>query len=145
MTARRKRPSRRKRTDVFISHASCDGWVAGQIARRSKEFNVESFLSESDIGPGDRDFEERLREALEQCAELVVLLTPEALDRHYVWMEIGAVWGAHKPVSAILYRITPEELRKTGVPVLLLRRNLVDINRDGDRLIAQLGRRLGRR
>jgi TIR domain-containing protein len=145
VTARRKRSSRRKRTDVFISHASCDGWVAGQIARRLKEFNIESFLSEADIGLGDRDFEERLREALEQCAELVVLLTPEALDRQYVWTEIGAVWGARKPVSAILYRMTPKELRKTGVPVLLLRSNLVEINRDGDHFIAQLGRRLGRR
>ena len=117
------------------------GWR--QIEKRIQEFGLTTFLSETDIEPGDTDFEERLREALEQCAELVVLLTPEALDRRYVWMEIGAVWGARKRISAILYRITVKDLRhRPGVPVSLLKSNLVDINQDADRFLAQLGRRL---
>jgi TIR domain len=143
MAARVKREARPKAIDGFISHASCDEWVARQIGRRIEEFGIQTFLSETDIKLGDEDFEERLREALEQCSELVVLLTPEALDRRYVWTEIGAVWGARKRVSGILYRITLEDLRRaSGVPILLLRSNLIDINRDGDRFIAQLGRRL---
>ena len=93
---------RKKGIDVFISHASCDEWVAKQIAKRIEEFEVRTFLSEMHIKQGDDDFEERLREALEQCSELVVLLTPEALDRRYVWTEIGAAWGARKRVSGIL-------------------------------------------
>lgn len=144
MKARAKRKRRRSGVDVFISHASCDEWVARQIARRIEEFGVRTFLSETDIELGDEDFEERLRDALEQCTELVALLTPEALDRRYVWTEIGAAWGARKRVSGILYRITVDELRHaSGVPVMLLKSNLVDINGGADRFIAQLGRRLG--
>jgi hypothetical protein len=134
---------RKKGIDVFISHASCDEWVAKQIAKRIEEFEVRTFLSEMHIKQGDDDFEERLREALEQCSELVVLLTPEALDRRYVWTEIGAAWGARKRVSGILYRITVDELRRaSGVPVMLLKSNLVDINSGADRFIVQLGKRL---
>jgi TIR domain len=146
MGARAKRNTRRKHIDVFISHASCDAWVAKQIGRRIEAFGARTSLSETDIEQGDEDFQERLREALEQCSELVVLLTPEAMDRRYVWTEIGAVWGARKRVSGILYRMTVDDLRRvSGVPVMLLKSNLVDINSGADRFIAQLGRRLGPR
>jgi hypothetical protein len=85
---RAKPNPRGKGIDVFISHASSDAWVAKQIARRIEEFKVRTFLSEMHIKQGDEDFEERLREALEQCSELVVLLTPEALDRRYVGLKL---------------------------------------------------------
>ncbi len=81
-------PAQRRRVEVFISHASCDEWVAKQIARRIEQFKVATFLSELHIKLGDEDFEDRLLEALDQCSELIVLLTPEALQRPYVWMEI---------------------------------------------------------
>ncbi len=68
------------------------------------------------------------------------------LERSSIWTEIGAAWGARKRVSGILYRITVDELRRaSGVPVMLLKSNLVDLNRGGDRFIAQLGKRLGPR
>jgi hypothetical protein len=123
-------PAQRRRVEVFISHASCDEWVAKQIARRIEQFKVKL---------GDEDFEDRLLEALDQCSELIVLLTPEALQRPYVWMELGAVWKTRKRASVILYRLAVEDLRKRSeVPLFLLKSELIDINRDTERFLKQL-------
>jgi hypothetical protein len=74
-----------------------------------------------------------------------VLLTPEAIRRPYVWLEVGSAWSQKKRVSAILYGMTPEELRhQTGVPVLLLKENLTTLN-DMDKFLKQLRLRLGHR
>jgi hypothetical protein len=132
-------PARRRRVEVFISRASCDEWVAKQIARRIEQFKIATFLSELHIRLGDEDFEDRLLEALEQCSELIVLLTPEALQRPYVWMELGAIWVTHKRASFILYRLTVEDLRKrSGVPLFILKSELIDINRDTEHFLEQL-------
>jgi hypothetical protein len=132
-------PARRRRVEVFISHASCDEWVAKQIARRIEQFKVATFLSELHIKLGDEDFEDRLLEALDQCSELIVLLTPEAVQRPYVWMELGAVWKTRKRASVILYRLTVEDLRnRSEVPLFLLKGELIDINRDTERFLKQL-------
>jgi len=101
--------------------------------------NVATFLSELHIKLGDEDFEDRLLEALDQCSELIVLLTPEALQRPYVWMELGAVWMTRKRASVILYRLALEDLRKRSeVPLFLLKGELIDINRDTERFLKQL-------
>lgn len=74
---------------VFISHSSRDTWVAKQIAREISACGASAFLDEADVEVGD-DFEERILEFLEKANELLVLLTPWALDRPYVWAELGA-------------------------------------------------------
>ena len=103
MAARVKREARPKAIDVFISHASCDEWVAKQIGRRIEEFGIQTFLSETDIKLGNEDFEERLREALEQCSELVVLLTRRRWTGVTYGRKLGQ-YGVHAsecPVSCI--------------------------------------------
>ncbi len=79
-----------------------------------------------DVG---EDFEERILGALGDAKELLVLLTPWSLSRSYVWAEIGAAWGRRIPIIGILHGITANELQSNpGVPVLLKRRDFVDIN-----------------
>jgi hypothetical protein len=93
MAARRKKavPREAKRWLVFVSHSGADSWVARQIARHVREAGADPFLDEAHIAVGD-DFEDRLRAALEEARELVVLLTPWALDRPYIWAEAGVAW-----------------------------------------------------
>jgi hypothetical protein len=55
------------------------------------------FLDEAQIDVGD-DFEEEIRNYLQDCDELVVLMTPWALERPYVWAELGVAWGAGFPL-----------------------------------------------
>ena len=77
---------------VFVSHSSQDTWIAKQIAREIQSRGATPFLDEEQVDAG-ADFEEDILNFLERAHELVVLLTPWALDRPYVWAEIGAAWS----------------------------------------------------
>jgi hypothetical protein len=113
---------------VFVSHDGRDTWVAKQIARAIRESGASPFLDEAEVDVGD-DFELRILDFLEQADELLVLLTPWALDRPYVWAEIGAAWGRRIPIVGVLYGMTAAELQiRPGIPVFLKKRDLIDMN-----------------
>jgi hypothetical protein len=116
---------------VFISHSGRDTWVAQQIAREITECGAVPFLDEADIEVGS-EFEDSILESLSKADELLVLLTPWALDRPYVWAEIGAAWGRKIPIVAILYGLSAQELQsRPGVPVLIKKRDLIELNEIG--------------
>jgi len=116
---------------VFISHASIDTWVARQLARYIEDLGASTFLDEADIEYGD-DFEERILEAIRTSQELLVLLTPWALKRPYIWLEIGAIWGLGRRVIGVLHGLSPSELvAQDGTPALLKRIDLVELNNIG--------------
>ncbi|MEW6236685.1 MAG: toll/interleukin-1 receptor domain-containing protein [Candidatus Omnitrophota bacterium] len=134
---------RREKTKhyVFISHSATDTWVAKQIAREIALCGAEPFLDETDIDIGV-DFEEDILAFLEKTHELVVLLTPWALERPYVWAEVGAIWFRRKPIIALLHGISAGELQsKPKVPVFLKKCNLLDLN-DIDKYLHQLANRI---
>jgi len=113
---------------VFVSHSGRDTWVAKQIAREIEARGAAPFLDEAQVDAG-ADFEEDILNFLERAHELVVLLTPWALERPYVWAEIGAAWGRRIPIVALLLGITPTELQtRPGIPVLLKKRDLLQLN-----------------
>jgi hypothetical protein len=113
---------------VFVSHSGPDTWVAKQIAREIEMRGAMPFLDEAQVDAG-ADFEEDILNFLERAHELVVLLTPWALERPYVWAEIGAAWGRRIPIVALLLGITPMELQgRPGIPVLLKKRDLLSLN-----------------
>jgi TIR domain len=114
---------------VFISHSSEDTWVAQQLARILQAHGATTFLDEADIEYGD-DFEDRILEAARGSQELLVLLTPWALKRPYIWLEIGAVWGLGRRVVGVLHGLSPSELvTQDGTPALLKRIDLVQLNK----------------
>jgi hypothetical protein len=136
------RPRRKKRM-VFVSHSARDTWVAKQIAREIENCGARPFLDEAEIGVGE-DFEEEILKFLEEADELVVLVTPWALERPYVWAELGAAWTRRLPIIILLQGMTPGELQsRPGVPVFLKKRNLVDLN-DAESYFAELRRRAQR-
>jgi hypothetical protein len=119
---------RRSKFKVFISHATSDTWVARQIKSHVERIGCSTFLDAENINSGD-DFEEKLIVAARQCDELLVLLTPAALERKYIWMEIGMFVGARKRVVSVLYGIDPAALRGDPLlPLTLKRLQWVDIN-----------------
>ncbi|HUE23401.1 MAG TPA: hypothetical protein VMQ86_17065 [Bryobacteraceae bacterium] len=72
------------------------------------------------------------------------MLTPWALERPYVWAEIGAAWGRRIPIVALLLGITATELQvRPGIPVLLKKRDLLELN-DIDVYLGQLAARVQR-
>jgi hypothetical protein len=113
---------------VFVSHSSQDTWIAKQIAREIEARGATPFLDEAQVDAG-ADFEEDILNFLERAHELVVLLTPWALERPYVWAEIGAAWGRRIPIVALLLGITASELQsRPGIPVLLKKRDPLQLN-----------------
>jgi hypothetical protein len=134
-------PGAANRRLVFVSHSSRDTWVAKQIAREIDAVGATSFLDEAEVDAG-ADFEEDIRDFLARAHELVVLLTPWALDRPYVWAELGAAWGRGIPIVALLLGLTPGELQsRPEVPVFLKKRDLLELN-SIDAYIEQLKRRV---
>jgi hypothetical protein len=113
---------------VFVSHSARDTWVARQIAREIKRCGGQAFLDEAEIEIG-QDFEEEILQSLEEADELVVLMTPWAIERPYVWAELGTAWYRRIPIVILLVGMTPAEFQsKPGIPVFVKKRNMVDLN-----------------
>jgi hypothetical protein len=99
------------------------------------------FLDEADIDVG-ADFEEDIHAFLKKANELVVLLTPWALERPYVVMEIGAAWIREIPIVVLLQGLTATEVQgHSRMLGLLKRRNLVLLN-DIERYLEELRARV---
>src|SRR5438128_358248 len=120
--------ARRKKRMVFVSHSARDTWVARQIAREISKCGAEPFLDEAEIEVGE-DFEDEILGFLEEADELVVLMTPWALERPYVWAELGAAWSRRIPIVILLQGMTPGEFQsRPGIPVFLKKRDIIDLN-----------------
>src|SRR5437016_5808228 len=100
---------------VFVSHSAKDTWIARGIGR----CGAKAFLDEAEIEVGG-DFEEEILAFLDKADELVVLMTPWALERPYVWAELGAAWSRRIPIVILLQGMTPGEFQsRPGIPVFL--------------------------
>lgn len=126
---------------IFISHASSDSWVARQLEVHIRACGADTFLDCEHIQHGD-DFEDKIINAVGDCTELVVLFTPTARDRKYVWLEIGMFLGARKRIVAALYGVRKEEIASDQLtPVALKRIDSVDLN-EIDSYLSQVRRRV---
>lgn len=122
---------------VFVSHGGEDTWVARQIAGHITICGATPFLDEADVGVG-AEFEEKIRDFLDKADELLVLFTPWALERPYVWIEIGAAWLRRIPIVVVLHGLSTKDFQAhPNVPVLLKKRNIIRLN-EMDRYLDQL-------
>ena len=126
---------------VFISHSGEDTWVARQIAREIEARGAHAFLDEANIDVG-ADFEDDLRRFLDVADELVVLFTPWALQRPYVWAEIGAAWIRRIPIIVVLHGLSPSDFQvHPNAPVFLKKRDIIQLNAL-DEYLGQLANRV---
>jgi hypothetical protein len=86
---------------VFISHATADKWLAIVLCEKIEATGASTFRDDRDIDGGD-DIPERIRTEIKRSHELVVLLTPDSINRPWILLEVGAAWGWSKSM-----RITP--------------------------------------
>ena len=125
---------------VFVSHAWSDLWIAQQIERRIREdAKAETFIDAFDIAKGD-DFEERIFTEMARVHELVVLLTPWSVDRHWLWVEVGAARANKCRIVPILYHLSLEDLERGGGATFLKAKNVVAMN-EMETYLSQLKRR----
>lgn len=113
---------------VFVSHSGEDTWVAKQIAREVSERGAQVFLDEASVAVG-AEFEERILEFLDRAHELVVLFTPWAFDRPYVWSELGAAWIRRLPIVVLLHGLTVQHFQSDPkAPIFLKKRDIISLN-----------------
>ena len=126
---------------VFVSHSSMDTWVAKQIANKIKRCGARYFLDEADLARGD-DFEKEIRLAAKVSREMIVLLTPWALSRPFIWLEIGAFWGSGKRIVGVLHGLSPKDAGSSNkLPIVIKKTNLLVLN-EIDSYFLQLRRRV---
>lgn len=122
-----KRSNGRKRYLVFISHSEKDRWVARQMAalieEQGKRYSIETFLDEKDIEGGE-SIPDSIRKNLQACDEFLVLLSRYSIDRPWVLIEIGAAWVLGKRITAIIDKVTPDEM-----PDIITPYKALDLNR----------------
>ncbi|TMQ32061.1 MAG: toll/interleukin-1 receptor domain-containing protein [Planctomycetota bacterium] len=109
-----KRLAKRK-YQVFVSHATADKWLATTFCEKIEATGATTFRDDRDINGGD-DIPEEIRTQIKRSRELVVLLTPESVDRPWVLLEVGAAWCWRRD-----YRVVPILCHVTvdGIPDII--------------------------
>ena len=128
-------PDAGKRYLVFISHAHADRWIARQlaslIAAKGSRQRVQVFLDEKDIEGGD-SIPGTVLKNLQECDELVVLLTPNSISRPWVLIEIGGAWALETRTVAVIDKVSPQDMPDVIAPY-----KAIDLN-DFDDYLRQL-------
>ena len=113
---------------VFISHSSRDTWVAEQIEAQIIRVGAETFLDERHIQFGD-NFTTVIRHELNRANELLVLFTPWAVERDWIKVEIGVIWGRGERIIAVIHGITLREFQENSqIPSVTKENDIVEIN-----------------
>lgn len=143
MTKRKKKATKNKRRrskpkyQVFVSHASADKWIATTFCEKIDGIGASSFRDDRDINGGD-SIPESIRTEIQVSRELVVLLTPDSIERPWVLLEVGAAWGRRKD-----YRVVPVlcHVSFDAIPDIIEGKKAFHIN-DFDKYLAELKRRV---
>lgn len=122
---------------VFVSHATADKWIATTFCEKIDAIGATSFRDDRDINGGD-SIPQAIRTEIQVSRELVVLLTPDSIERSWVLLEVGAAWGRRKD-----YRIVPVlcHVSFDAIPDIIEGKKAFHIN-DFDNYLAELKRRV---
>jgi hypothetical protein len=121
---------------IFISHSSHDRWIARKISDELIERGFETFLDEKDIKTGE-SIDKAIREHLNDCDELLLLLSPQSKGSYWVFMEIGGANALSKGVATILINLGANDVPKPLDQALV--RDINEIERYYDELKQKAG------
>ena len=125
---------------VFVSHATADKWIARTICEKIEEAGAQTFRDDRDIDGGD-DIPDQIRRQIVRSNEMVVVMTPESVDRPWVLLEVGAAWGRRQKarIVAVLCHVEVD-----AIPDIIGSKKAVPINSFDDYL-SELRRRVDKR
>ena len=132
-------PPRTGGYQVFLSHATADKWLARTLCERIEQTGATTFRDDRDIDGGD-DIPDRIRGEIIRSNEMVVLLTPESVNRPWVILEVGAAWGRRRDFRIITVLCHVEV---DAIPEMLTSRKAVPIN-EFDEYLKELKKRVAR-
>jgi hypothetical protein len=122
---------------IFVSHATADKWLATMLCEKFEATGASTFRDDRDIDGGD-DIPEQIRTEIKRSRELVVLLTPNSVNRPWILLEVGAAWGWSKAI-----RITPIlcHVDVDSIPEIIKAKKAIQLN-DCESFIAEIGKRV---
>jgi hypothetical protein len=111
MAKRIAKKSRKRRYQVFISHATTDKWIARVICEKIESLGIKTFRDDRDIAGGD-SIPDTIRTEIKNSNDVLVLLTPQSISRQWVMVEVGAAWGSSKRrrLIPIMYHVPFSEI-----------------------------------
>lgn len=137
----KKVSSKRKKYLVFISHSFKDSFIVRLLDKyiqdRGRKYGVEIYLAVKDI-PGGDPIADEIKIKIQECNELLVLVTKYSAASSWVISETGAAWGLGKRIVAIVDKITQEEMPEIVAPF-----KSIDINNFDAYMEQLLGRAKG--
>lgn len=87
--------------DIFISHSSDDGKIAKQVCNKLEERGASVWIAPRDIGPGE-EWDEAIIEAIQNCDNVLVLISDSANESQQVKREINLAEGYDSTVIPVL-------------------------------------------
>jgi hypothetical protein len=118
--SRRKKPSRPYR--VFVSHATADKWIARTICEKLEARGVPTFRDDRDIKGGD-DIPEEIQRELSRSDELLVLLTPNSVNRPWVVLEVGMALARKRRIIPVLCHVSVDP-----IPAMIRSKKAYELN-----------------
>jgi len=96
-----------------------------------------SFRDDRDIHGGD-DIPETIRTQIKQSKEIIVLLTPDSVDRQWVVLEVGAAWGWSKRmrITMVMCHVSVDP-----IPDMIKNKKAISLN-EIDEYLHQLSNRV---
>ncbi|MBU4273281.1 MAG: toll/interleukin-1 receptor domain-containing protein [Planctomycetes bacterium] len=124
---------------VFVSHATADKWIAKTLCEKIEAVGAVTFRDDRDIAGGD-DIPEQIRQHIIRSNEMVVLMTPESVNRQWVLVEVGVAWGRRQNarIIAILCHVKVD-----NIPNIIRSKKAVPIN-SFDEYLKELRQRVER-
>ena len=98
--------------------------LADELSDLFEQQGISAFVANRDIEWGE-DWQERLRQALCAASEVIIILSPAALQSQWVMMELGAAWALGCRVTPALLcagsNELPEPVRRLQAKSILTR------------------------
>ena len=135
--SKRSGKSTKKNYQVFLSHATSDKWLAKALCTRIEAAGAATFRDDRDIHGGD-DIPDEIRRQIKNSREVVVLLTPDSIDRRWVTLEIGAAWGWSKKIRILMVMC---HVSVDPIPDMIKNKKAISLN-EFDAYLADLEQRV---
>jgi hypothetical protein len=94
----------RKAYVVFVSHSTCDAWIARTIGEKIDALGASSWLDMKDLERGEV-LVDSIINGIDGSDEAVVVISPKSINSQWIMFEIGAARIQRKRVTPILNNV----------------------------------------
>lgn len=122
---------------VFLSHATADKWLAKVLCEKIESTGATTFRDDRDIAGGDA-IPDAIRLELKRSREVVVLLTPESVNRPWVILELGGAWVWSRRTRIVVVRC---HVPVDPIPDMIKEKKSISLN-EFDGYLAELAARV---